>query len=345
VIKEAIKKVVAGKHLSEEEAGAVMEQIMEGKASPAQIASLLTAMHLIGETVDEITGFARVMRQMSTHVKTKHSILVDTCGTGGDGAGTINISTTAAFVVAGAGVPVAKHGNRSVSSRCGSADVLEELGVAVDLDREAMEECLNEVGMAFLFAPTLHRSMGHAAAPRREIGIRTVFNILGPLTNPAGAKAQVLGVYSPSLTETMAKVLARLGSSRAFVVHGAGGLDEISLAGVSVLCEVRDGTVRKGDLDPAKFGFSQAPISTLAGGTPKENAAITRLILEGEKGPRRDTVVLNAALGLVAGGKAGGIKEGLEIAAASIDSGAALAKLQELIDFTQQHAPKKVAAQ
>ncbi|OPY58916.1 MAG: Anthranilate phosphoribosyltransferase [Pelotomaculum sp. PtaU1.Bin035] len=345
MMKEAIKKVVAGKHLSEGDASAVMEQIMDGKASPAQIASLLTAMHLKGETVDEITGFARVMRQKSTLVNSTHPLLVDTCGTGGDGAGTINISTTAAFVVAGAGLPVAKHGNRSVSSKCGSADVLEELGVAVDLEREAMEDCLDQVGMAFLFAPLLHKSMGHAAVPRREIGIRTVFNILGPLTNPAGAKAQVLGVYSSSLTETLAKVLARLGSSRAFVVHGAGGLDEISLAGVSVLCEVKDGSVRKGTLDPAKFGFALAPISTLAGGSPKENAAITRLILEGEKGPRRDAVILNAALGLVAGGKAHGINEGISAAAASIDSGSALAKLNELVDFTRRHAPKKAAVQ
>lgn len=345
MIKESIKKVVSGQHLSEEEAGAVMELIMEGEASPAQIASLLTAMSLKGETVDEITGFARVMRQKSTTVRSAHSVLVDTCGTGGDGAGTFNISTTAAFVVAGAGMPVAKHGNRSVSSRCGSADVLEELGVRVDLDREAMEACLDQVGMAFLFAPALHRSMGHAAGPRREIGIRTVFNILGPLTNPAGARAQVLGVYNPPLTEVLARVLARLGSSRAFVVHGAGGLDEVSLAGPSVLCEVKDGSVRKGILDPTKFGFNYAPVSTLSGGSPKENAAVTRMVLAGEEGPRRDAVVLNAALGLVAGGKARGITEGLEIAVSSIDSGAALAKLNELAEFTGRHAPKKAVAQ
>lgn len=345
MIKGAIKKVVSGQHLSEEEAGAVMEQILEGEASPAQIASLLTAMSLKGETVEEITGFARVMRQKLTPVKSTHPVLVDTCGTGGDGAGTFNISTTAAFVVAGAGVPVAKHGNRSVSSRSGSADVLEELGVRVDLDREAMEECLNQVGMAFLFAPALHRSMGHAAGPRREIGIRTVFNILGPLTNPAGARAQVLGVYNPPLTEVLARVLTRLGSTRAFVVHGAGGLDEISLAGPSVLCEVKNGSVRKGILDPAKFGFAYAPVSTLAGGSPKENAAIARMILAGEKGPRRDVVVFNAALGLVAGGSARGIAEGLEMAASSIDSGSALAKLNELAEFTGRRTPKKAASQ
>jgi anthranilate phosphoribosyltransferase len=345
VIKEIIKKVVSGHHLAEEEASAVMELIMEGKTSPSQIASLLTAMHLNGETVQEITGFARVMRQKSTAIRSSHPILVDTCGTGGDGTGTFNISTTAAFVVAGAGLPVAKHGNRSVSSRCGSADVLEELGVRLDLGREATEECLDRIGIAFLFAPELHRSMGHAAATRREIGIRTVFNILGPLTNPAGAQAQVLGVYNKPLAEILARVLAKLGASRAFVIHGAGGLDEVSLAGPSVLCEVKNGYVRKGFLDPVRFGFTYAPVAALAGGSPKENAAITRLILEGEKGPCRDTVVLNSALGLVAGGKANSIVEGLKAAALSIDSGCAHAKLEELIEFTSRNAAKKAASQ
>lgn len=345
MIKEAIKKVVSGQHLSEEESAGIMEQIMAGEASAAQIAALLTAMHLKGETVNEITGFARVMRQKSTVIRTKHPLLVDTCGTGGDGGGTFNISTTAAIVVAGAGLPVAKHGNRSVSSRCGSADVLEELGVRMVLSREAMEECLDTVGLAFLYAPALHRSMGHAAVPRREIGIRTVFNILGPLTNPAGAQAQVLGVYNPPLAETMARVLARLGASRAFVVHGAGGLDEVSLAGPSVLCEVKGGYVRKGILDPNKFGFDYSPVSCLAGGSPRENAVIVRQILEGEKGPRRDTVVLNAALALMAGGKARNISEGLEIASCSLDSGRALAKLNELVRFTASNAPPKAASQ
>jgi len=344
-MKKAIRKVVSGRPLAEEEAVAVMEQIMKGEASPAQIASLLTAMHLKGETVEEITGFARVMRRLSTKVKSDHPVLVDTCGTGGDGSGTFNISTTAAFVVAGAGMPVAKHGNRSVSSRSGSADVLEELGVRVDLDLAAMEECLKEIGIAFLFAPALHRAMGYAAGPRREIGIRTIFNILGPLTNPAGASAQVLGVYSPPLTEVLARVLAKLGSSRSFVVHGAGGLDEVSLAGTSVICEVKEGSVRKGTLDPARFGFEYAPVSALTGGTPKENADITRLILAGEKGPRRDAVVLNAALGLVAGGKARGIPEGLEIAASSIDSGSAMAKLKDLIETTSRLSPREAVSQ
>lgn len=344
-MKTAIRKVVSGRHLAEEEAVAVMEQIMKGEASPAQIASLLTALHLKGETVEEITGFARVMRRLSTAVKSRHPVLVDTCGTGGDGSGTFNISTTAAFVVAGAGAPVAKHGNRSVSSRSGSADVLEELGVIVDLDHAAMEECLDKTGIAFLFAPALHRAMGYAAGPRREIGIRTIFNILGPLTNPAGARAQVLGVYSPPLTEVLARVLAKLGSSCSFVVHGAGGLDEVSLAGTSVICEIKDGSVRKGTLDPARFGFKYAPVATLAGGSPKENADITRLILEGEKGPRRDVVVLNSALGLVAGGKARGISEGLAMAASSIDSGSAMRKLKDLIETTRRLSPKEAVSQ
>ena len=345
MIKEAIKKVVCGHHLTEKEAAAIMEKIMAGETSPAQIASLLTAMSLKGETVEEITGFARVMRQSAEQVRSDHPVLVDTCGTGGGGSGTFNISTTAAFVVAGAGLPVAKHGNRSVSSRCGSADVLEELGIRLDLGREEVEACLREVGMAFLFAPSLHHSMQHAAGPRREIGIRTIFNILGPLTNPAGARAQVLGVYNPPLAETLARVLARLGSARAFVVHGAGGLDEISLAGPSVLCEVKEGSVRKGKLDPARFGFEYAPVSALTGGTPRENAVITRSILEGEKGPRRDVVIMNAALGLVAGGAAGGITAGLKMAANSIDSGAALEKMQELADFTRRCKPNEAVAQ
>lgn len=344
-MKEAIRKVVSGRHLAEEEAAAVMEQIMKGEASPAQIASLLTAMHLKGETVDEITGFARVMRHLSTKVKSEHPVLVDTCGTGGDGSGTFNISTTAAFVVAGAGVPVAKHGNRSVSSRSGSADVLEELGIRVDLDHAAMEECLNKIGIAFLFAPALHRAMGYASGPRREIGIRTIFNILGPLTNPAGAGAQVLGVYNPPLTEILARVLVRLGSSRSFVVHGAGGLDEISLAGTSVVCEVKGGSMRKGTLDPARFGFKYAPVSTLAGGSPKENADITRQILAGKKGPCRDVVVLNAALGLVAGGRVREIPEGLAMAAASIDTGSAMNKLERLVEMTGRLTPKEAVSQ
>lgn len=344
MIREAIKKVVSGQNLNEAEAVTVMEEIMDGVATPAQIASLLTAMHLKGETVDELTGFARVMRQRATRIKSSHPVLVDTCGTGGDGSSTFNISTTVAFVVAGAGLPVAKHGNRSVSSKSGSADMLEALGVRVDLEPDAVAECLEKAGIAFLFAPTLHRAMGHAAAPRREIGIRTIFNILGPLTNPAGAGIQLIGVYSPLLTEMVARVLARLGTRHSFVVHGAGGMDEVSLAGTTILCEVKNNSVRKGTLDPEKFGFKRHPVSALGGGTPGENASIARHVLAGEKGPCRDVVVLNASLALVAGGKARDINPGIELARASIDSGAALAKLEELVSLTGRLASQKAVS-
>lgn len=345
MIKTFIKKVVNGRDLNEEEACAAMEEIMTGKASPAQIASFLTALHLKGETVDEVTGFARVMRAKATKVHSKHSLLVDTCGTGGDGSGSFNISTAAALVAAGAGVPVAKHGNRSMSSRCGSADVLEALGVKVDIGNECVGRCLDELNICFMFAPVLHGAMKYAAGPRREIGIRTVFNILGPLTNPAGAQAQVLGVYSPDLTEIMAGVLANLGAKHAFVVHGAGGLDEITTAGPALVFEVREGLVRRADLDPAKLGFAPAPVQELAGGSAEENAAIMRAVLEGEKGPQRDVVVLNAALALVAGQKVENISEGVALAEESIDTGAAVTKLEELVRFTARLAPRRAVSQ
>ncbi|MDK2888902.1 MAG: anthranilate phosphoribosyltransferase [Thermoanaerobacter sp.] len=336
MIKEAIGRVVAGESLSESEAERVMDEIMTGQASPAQIAALLTAMRLKGETIEEITGFARSMRRHATPVRSRHPVVVDTCGTGGDGAGTFNISTIAALVLAGAGVPVAKHGNRSVSSRCGSADVLEALGVNLELSPAELEECLDKVGITFLFAPALHRAMKHAAGPRREIGIRTVFNVLGPLTNPAGAKVQIVGVYSAGLVPVIARVLARLGTRRAFVVHGAGGLDEISPAGPAVVAEVREGDIREYSLDPADYGFAYTPVESLAGGNPEFNAALAREILRGARGPCRDTVLLNAALGLVAAGRAEDLGRGLELAAASIDSGAAAGKLEELIAFTRR---------
>ncbi|MBM7854654.1 anthranilate phosphoribosyltransferase [Desulfohalotomaculum tongense] len=334
MISQAIKKLVAGEHLTENEAVNVMTEIMEGRASAAQIAALLTALRLKGEHVDEITGFARVMRQKAVPVKSKHPLLVDTCGTGGDGARTFNISTTAAFVLAGAGAKVAKHGNRSVSSCCGSADLLEALGVRINLTAEQAGRCLDECGICFLFAPQLHRAMKHAAAPRKEIGIRTVFNILGPLTNPAGAQAQVLGVYDAGLVDKLARVLARLGSKRVFVLHGAGGLDEVSLAGPTVVCAVWEGRITGYTINPTDYGFAPAPVEALAGGTAEENAAITREILKGAGGPRRDAVVLNAALGLICAGKAADIAAGIKLAQWSIDSGAAAAKLEELVRFT-----------
>lgn len=342
IIKQAIARVVGGHDLSEEEAGQVMELIMNGQASPAQIAAFLTALRLKGETVEEITGFARIMRRKATPVRSRHSVVVDTCGTGGDGTHTFNISTTVAFVVAGAGVPVAKHGNRSVSSRCGSADLLEALQVHIDLEPAQVEACLNELGIAFLFAPVLHGAMKYAAGPRREIGIRTVFNVLGPLTNPAGATAQVVGVYNAGLTEKLGKVLARLGTRRSFVVHGNGGLDEISLAGPATVCEVCRGAVREYCVDPAEYGFPRVPVDALAGGLPKENAAVTLEILKGAQGPRRNVVLINAAFALVAAGAAESLAEGVQKAAESIDEGAALAKLEQLREFTRK-VKKQVA--
>lgn len=343
MLKELLQKVVAGQHLSESEAMQAMEQIMDGRATQAQIAGLLTALKLKGETAAEITGFARVMRSKATPVRAKHSLLVDTCGTGGDGANTFNISTAAALVLAGAGVKVAKHGNRSVSSRCGSADVLEALGVNLDLEAHQMAACLDEVGIAFLFAPALHGAMKHAAGPRRELGFRTVFNILGPLTNPAGARAQVLGVYSPALVHVMAEVLPRLGVERAFVVHGAGGLDEMSPAGPATVGEVNNGEITEYTIDPLDYGFQQAGIEHLAGGTPEENAVIVKSILAGETGPRRDAVVMNAALGFMATGLAGDFATGVELAARSIDRGLARDKLEVMIRFTNGCKKDRVA--
>lgn len=340
---DLLNKVVRGENLSEHEAAGAMEAIMQGGATPAQIAGLLTALKLKGETIAEITGFARVMRKMATPVRSSHPLLVDTCGTGGDGANTFNISTVSALVLAGAGIKVAKHGNRSVSSRCGSADVLEALGVNLDLEPDAVEACLDAVGIAFLYAPALHGAMKHAAGPRRELGFRTVFNILGPLTNPAGARAQVLGVYSAALVPVLAEVLLRLGSERAFVVHGAGGLDEVSPVGPAVVCEVRNGEMHEYMLDPSRYGFELAELDELAGGTPAENAAIARDILAGAPGPRRDAVLMNAALGLMAAGAASSFTDGVAMAAGSIDSGLALAKLEDLVNFTAAYRKPRAA--
>jgi len=343
VLREVLQKVVAGEHLAEHEAESAMEIIMDGKATPAQIAALLTALRFKGETEDEVTGFARVMRRRATPVPYSHPLVIDTCGTGGDGCHTFNISTTVALVLAGAGLKVAKHGNRSVSSKCGSADVLEALGVNLDLSTESLCQCLGEVGIAFLYAPALHQAMKHAAGPRRELGFRTVFNVLGPLTNPAGAKLQVMGVYHPHLTRLLAGVLARLGTKRAFVIHGAGGLDEISPSGPALVCEVDNGEIQEYSIDPSDLGIPRSPNSTLVGGSPRENAAITREILTGKQGPQRDTVLLNAAPGLVASGKASTLQEGIHIAADIIDSGLAMNKLEQLVSFSQKHARKQVS--
>jgi anthranilate phosphoribosyltransferase len=336
-IQEAAAKAMDGQDLTEFEAESAMTQIMEGRATPAQIGAFLTALRMKGESVSEIAGCARAMRRSAVPVcPQRPETLVDTCGTGGDGAGTFNISTTAAFVAAGAGQPVAKHGNRSISSRCGSADVLEALGVNLDLTPDQVAASVDEVGIGFLFAPNLHPAMKHAIGPRRELGVRTIFNVLGPLTNPANASAQVLGVYDPDLTETLAHVLGTLGSQAAFVVHGSGGLDELTTSGPNRVSALRDGRVETHSLDPADLGFHRARPSDLRGGDATENAAITRGILSGTiNGARRDVVVLNAAAALFVGGQAQTLPEGVRLAEGSIDSGSAQRVLDHLIEFSQ----------
>jgi anthranilate synthase/phosphoribosyltransferase len=336
-IQEAIAKVIDRQDLTEAEAESAMTQIMQGQATPAQIGAFLTALRMKGESVSEIAGCARAMRRSAVPVRPHRSeTLVDTCGTGGDGAGTFNISTTAAFVVAGAGQPVAKHGNRSISSQCGSADVLEALGVNLDLTPDQVATCVDEVGIGFLFAPKLHPAMKYAVGPRRELGVRTIFNLLGPLTNPASAPAQVLGVYDPALTETLARVLGALGSKAAFVVHGAGGLDELTTTGPNRVSALRDGRVETLTLDPADLGFPRARPADLRGGDAQENAAISRVILAGRlNGARHDVVVLNAAAALVASGRVHTLPEGIRLAGHSLHSGAARRVLEHLIEFTR----------
>ena len=330
MIRETIQKAVDGHDLTERETVDTMNEIMSGEATPAQVASFITALRIKGETIEEITGAARVMREKSTKIHTKHPFVVDTCGTGGDGSHSFNISTTAAFVVAGAAIPVAKHGNRAASSQSGSADVLKALGVNIEIGPEHVGTCIDDVGIGFLFAVTLHGAMKYAIGPRREIGIRTIFNVLGPLTNPAGAQAQVVGVYTPSLTEPLANVLKNLGSRRAFVVHGGDGLDEITTTTTTQVSELVDGEVNTYRLDPTELGIPTAQPSDLKGGTPEENADMTLSVLRGEKCPKRDIVLINAAAAIVAGGKAKDIAAGLAAAAESIDSGRALQKLDGL---------------
>ncbi|RKY58156.1 MAG: anthranilate phosphoribosyltransferase, partial [Candidatus Latescibacterota bacterium] len=322
-----------GGTLSEAESRAVMEEIMEGRATDAQIAAFLVALRMKGETVGELVGAAKVMREKATKVPIGVDA-VDTCGTGGDGAGTFNISTVAAFVVAGAGVPVAKHGNRSVSSRCGSADLLEALGVRLDLPPEGMARCVEEVGIGFLFAPLLHRAMKHAIGPRREIGIRTLFNLLGPITNPAGVRRQVLGVYSTDRVEQMAEVLKGLGAKRALVVHGD-GMDEATLCGPTLVGELKDGEVHIYQVVPEDFGFRRAEPRELSGGDASTNAEIAERVLKGERGPKRNVVVLNAGAAIWIGGKASSWKEGVQMAQEAIEGGMAWSKVEELREFTR----------
>ncbi|SEM44875.1 anthranilate phosphoribosyltransferase [Candidatus Frackibacter sp. WG12] len=335
-MKEFINQLMEGKNLSIKQAAEAMNLIMSGKATKAQIAGFITALRMKGETVEEITGCAQVMRDKATEVKPKEPIVVDTCGTGGDGVGTFNISTTTALVIAGAGVPVAKHGNRSVSSRSGSADVLEALGVNLELSSQEVAKAVDEIGIGFLYAPKFHKAMKHAIGPRKELGIRTVFNILGPLTNPARAKRQVLWVYDPELTSVLARVLGNLGVEKAFVVHGAGGLDEISILGETKVSYLCDGKVEELTIHPNDFGLSVAELEAIKGGTVQDNAEITLEILKGESGPTRDIILLNSAAGLLIADQVDNLEEGVELAAKIIDSGKALEKLEELISYTKK---------
>lgn len=340
MIKEAITRVVEGLDLTMSEAETVMAETMQGEATPAQLGAFITALRMKGETAAEIAGCARIMRENAIWVKPQRADLVDTCGTGGDGSGTFNISTTVAFVAAGAGLGIAKHGNRSVSSRCGSADLMQALGVRIDLSPGQVAHCIDEVGIGFLFAPALHPAMSYAAAVRQEIGLRTIFNLLGPLANPARVRRQLLGVYNAELTATLAEVLHAMGSEHALVVHGAGGLDELSTTGINRVSELGYGRIRTYDLDPQDLGLPPARPCDLAGGDLEENAAITREVLGGQKGPRRDIVLLNAAAVLVVGGKARDLQEGLAQAAQSIDSGRALQKIGELVKMTRSFCAK-----
>jgi anthranilate phosphoribosyltransferase len=352
IITEAVRMLVERRDLSRIEAAAAMEAIMSGAATNAQIAAFLTALRMKGETVEELIGFAQVMRQKVVRIRTRgdevagltgtdREMLIDTCGTGGDATGTFNVSTATAFVVAGTGLRVAKHGNRSVSSLCGSADVVEALGISLELSPQKVGRCVDEVGIGFLYAPLLHTAMKHVMPTRREIAIRTVFNLLGPLTNPAGANAQVIGVSTAALTEPLARVLAELGTIRAFVVHGADNLDEISNTGESRVSEVREGLVRTFAVRPEDFGMPRASIADLRGGDREQNAQIIRGLLDGESGPRRDIVLMNAAAALVAGARARDLKEGVALAGQSIDGGEARSKLGQLVALSQRLAQEK----
>jgi len=335
MIREAIAKLVENQPLTREEALQTLRDIMGGSATPAQIASYITALRIRGETAEVIAGSAQAMREHFTRVERNDAIVIDTCGTGGDGAHTFNISTCVAFVAAGAGAVVAKHGNRSVSSRSGSADVLEALGVNIGVDASVMSTCLRDIGIAFLFAPSLHPAMKHAIGPRKEIGIRTIFNILGPLSNPAGAQHGVIGVYAKHLVPMLAEAAVQLGAKHLFVVHGSDGLDEITTTGSTFAAEAREGKVRTFEITPEEFGIPRATAGDLRGGTPQENAEIIRRVLRGESGAARDIVLINAAAALVAGQKAADLNAGMALAAGSIDSGAANRKLEALTTATK----------
>jgi anthranilate phosphoribosyltransferase len=333
VIRDAIAHAVEGRALSFDEARAAMEEILAGRATAAQIAGLAVALRMKGESADEIAGMADAMRRRVAPIRARRAPLLDTCGTGGDNAGTFNISTTVALVTASCGVAVAKHGNRAISSRAGSADVLEQLGVSIELTPEDAARSIDLVGIAFLFAPNYHIALSHAAGPRRELGVRTVFNVLGPLTNPAGARRQLMGVYSDHLVRIAAEVLSRLGSERAWVVHGRDGLDELTVFDKSHVAELARGAIGEFEVDPAALGLAHAERAPIAGGTPAENAGMVRRILGGEKGAARDIVLLNAGAALVVADAARSLEEGVDRARQALDSGAAAAKLAELASF------------
>ena len=335
MIQQALARLLDGHDLARAEAREVMGSIMRGESTAAQIGGFLIALRLKGETADEIAGCAEAMREHVLPVRPRRDDLVDTAGTGGDGARTINISTAAALVAAAAGAGVAKHGNRAVSSSSGSADVLEALGFELELPPARVARSIDELGFGFLFAPTHHPAMRHAAPVRRELGARTVFNVLGPLTNPAGARAQVVGVYAPELVRTIADVLAQLGARRAFVVHGAAGIDELSPTGPNLVCEVLAGTVHERVIDPQELGVARCDPNDLTGGSPAENAAAIRAVFAGENGGRRSAILLNAAGAIAAGGHAADLREGLEHAREAVDSGAAGERLEQLIAFSR----------
>lgn len=353
MIKELISKIVKGADLTEAEMETAMDEIMSGEATDAQIGSFITALRLKGETVDEITGAARIMRKKAIKIFVQNGsvnidredinideeTILDIVGTGGDGTKTFNVSTTTSFVAAGGGAKVAKHGNRAVSSMCGSADVLENLGVKLNISHYDVERCVNEVGIGFLFAPLFHGAMKYAAGPRREIGIRSIFNLLGPITNPAGASVQVLGVYDPDLTETIANVLKKLGAKEVFVVCGEGTFDEISICSPTRISHLQNNQVNTFVITPEQFGFKRAVLNDIVGGDAKENADIVRNILSGEKGPKRDMVLLNSAAAFKVSGLCSSLEEGIKLSEESIDSGKAMQKLEQLVEFTQKCEP------
>ncbi|MHC4605397.1 MAG: anthranilate phosphoribosyltransferase [Planctomycetota bacterium] len=335
MIQETLAKLVRSSDLTMAEAASAMGEIMDGKATPAQIAGFLTAMHMKGETVPEIVGCAKAMRAHAVRVKAPSGVVLDTCGTGGDGKGTFNISTISALVVAAAGVTVAKHGNRAASSKCGSSDLLEQLGLRIELPAKRLERMLREEGFAYMHAPAFHPAMKYAGPVRRELRVRTIFNILGPLCNPACANVQTMGVFSPDLVRPMAEVLKKLGSRSVFTFHGADGLDELSTTGSNRVARLQSGRVRTLTLSPGSVGLRRARVKDLLGGDPSTNAAIARSVLSGDRGPCRDAVLFNAGVALVAAGKAKSPREGVKRAADAIDGGAAERKLLDLIGATQ----------